>query len=393
MPPDPQARQPDGPLIFISAAEPSADLHGASLIRAVRAIDPTYRFVGVAGPKMQAEGCVALDDWTQHAAMLLSAVGLVGRALRLMRRVREFVSTNRVAAAVVIDSPALHLPMGKRLRRAGVPVLYYIAPQFWAWGAWRMPRLRRAADSVAAILPFEENYFRRHGIEARFVGHPLLDACEQRPESPGAAAPAAAPGHPSIALLPGSRRHVVKSLVGDQLAVAAALRASHPNATIGVSVAGPSVAPLIEDAVRASGVAATLCRTGHSALVESADLVLVASGTTTLEVALQGRPMIVMYQASRLAYHLVGRWVLSTRYLSLPNILAGREVVPEFMPYYGSLEPVIAAARRILDDAGYRQTMIRDLAEATAGLAGGAASRTTAAMLVEMVDNARGRAR
>jgi len=373
-----------GPLVFISAAEPSADLHGASLIRAVRAIDPTFRFAGVAGPKMQAEGCVAFADWTGQAAMLLSAVGLVGRALRLLSEVAAFVREHPVRAAVVIDSPALHLPMGKRIRRAGVPVLYYIAPQFWAWGAWRMPRLRRAADRLAAILPFEEEYFRRRGVDARFVGHPLLDTLAA-PDDAAAGATRPAAGRPVLALLPGSRQHVVRSLVGDQLRVAAAVRESFADASVGVSVAGSSVRPIIEAAVRASGVPASLHEDRHAALIHSADLVLAASGTTTLEVALQRKPMIVMYRASRIGYHLLGRWVIATPFLSLPNILAGREVVPEFMPFYASVDPIVATARRMLRDDDYRQQIVRGLDDVVRSLTTRPASRTTAEMLIEMV--------
>ena len=169
------AAQPHGPLIFISAAEPSADLHAAALIEATTAMCPSVRFVGVAGPRMVEAGCHAIFDMTRHAAMLLGVIGAVGRASRMMRISDECLRRFPFKAAVVVDSPMLHLPLAGRAQAAGVPVLYYIAPQLWAWGAGRMHKLRNRVEAVAAILPFEEAYFRGQGVPATFVGHPLIE--------------------------------------------------------------------------------------------------------------------------------------------------------------------------------------------------------------------------
>ncbi len=380
--PEPARRDP---LVFISAAEPSADRHGASLIRATLAACPTARFVGVAGPKMVEAGCDRIFDMTAHAAMLLDAVRLTRRAIAMLQTCTSHLRRYPFDAAVVIDSPTLHLPLASRAQSAAVPVMYYIAPQMWAWGAYRIHKLRNRVDRVAAILPFEEKYFRDRGVRATYVGHPLVEQLSERPPDEAKVGSIRARGRPLIALLPGSRKHVVEAVFPGQLAVAERISAAFPDAAFGVSVAGPQVAPIIE--TLAAGSVLTLSPYGehHRELIQAADLVLVASGTSTLEVALLQRPMIVMYNSSRLLYQLIGRWMIQTPYLSLPNILAGREVVPEFMPYYRSTGPIAERALALLRSEEARNRMADDLGHVVEPLRGSRASEGAASMLLDMV--------
>ncbi len=327
---------------------------------------------------------------TGHAAMLLGALGAVGKGVRLVNTADTYLRRFPFDAAVVIDSPTLHLPLARRAQAAGVPVLYYIAPQMWAWGGWRIHKLRGVVEKVAVILPFEEPFFRNQGVDARYVGHPLIEQIAARPVNQAKVAELRR-GGPLIALLPGSRKHVVSELIGGQLDVARQVARAVPGARFGVSVANAGVAPIIEQAITAAGVPAIAYATGHDELVEAADLVLVASGTTTLELACRRRPMIVMYNASRVFYHLVARWVLKTPYYALPNILAGREVVPEFMPYYTSTAPIAAAATSLLRNDARREAMSRELGEVVATLGERSASAETARLLLDIVDRRRHR--
>ena len=376
---------PQGPLIFISAAEPSADLHGASLIRACLGICPDARFAGVAGPNMVAAGCQQVFDMTRHSAMLLSAIRAAGHARAMLKTAERCLRDHPCDGAVVIDSPTLHLPLARRAQAAGVPVMYYIAPQMWAWGSQRIRKLRNRVDRVAVILPFEEEYFRNRGINATYVGHPLADQLAETSVDRATVSEIRGRGRPVIALLPGSRKHVVKAVLPGQLKVAERITASIPEATFGLSVAGPQVAPVIEGLLAHCRAPVRSYPEHHTCLIQAADLVLVASGTSTLEVALHRRPMIVMYNSSRLFYHLVGRWMIHTPYLSLPNILAGREIVPEFMPYYTSTRPIADRAIELLRSNELREKMLEDLEATTAPLRGGQASRRAAAMLLDMV--------
>jgi len=387
---------PKETLIFISAAEPSADQHGADLIRAARELRSDLRFVGVAGPKMIAAGCESIFDMTSHAGMLLGALRIAGRAAKMMSTADRYLRMLHFAAAVVIDSPTLHLPLAARAQSAGVPVMYYIAPQMWAWGAYRIHKLRNRCEKVGVIFPFEEEYFRNQGVDARWVGHPLADQVEAQPPAAAKVREIRAKGMPIIALLPGSRKHVVEAILPDQLHVARRIAERFPKAYFGVSVAGPNVAPLIARLTNAplvgkdgpgGGLNLQLFPANRAELIETADLVLVASGTTALEVAFRRRPMIVMYQSSPLFYNLVARWMIRTPYLSLPNILAGEAIVPEFMPYYRSIEPVAAKAVELLENPQLRNEMVEDLTSVVAPLLGPSASRNAAHMLIGMVNS------
>jgi lipid-A-disaccharide synthase len=270
-----------------------------------------------------------------------------------------------------------------------VPVLYYIAPQLWAWGAHRIHRLRDRADRVAVILPFEEPYLRGGGVDARFVGHPLAETVDGAPLDGGAVAELRRAGRPFVALLPGSRQHVVREVLPGQLAVARAIGAKLPGAAFGISVASPSTESIILDHLRCGPASIRAYPNRHRELIEAADLVLVASGTTTLEVAFRRRPMIVMYNASPLFYHLVARWMIRSPRLSLPNILAGREIVPEFMPYYATTEPIARRAIELLQSPDARAAMVEQLDAVVAPLRGARASDNTAAMLLEMIASRR----
>ena len=377
------------PLIFISAAEPSADLHGAALIQAVRRLSPESRFVGVAGPKMVAAGCDRIFDMTSHSAMLLGVVRNVCRGAAMLATCDRHLRRYPFDAAVVIDSPTLHLPLAGRAQAAGIPVMYYIAPQMWAWGASRIHKLRNRANRAAVILPFEEEYFRNQGVEATYVGHPLADQIASRQINEAVVDRIRGYGRPVVALLPGSRKHVVASVLPGQLDVAEQIASAVTGTTFGVSVASPQVAPLIDDMVEGRHLTVHRYPANHTELIRAADLVLVASGTTTLEVAFHERPMIVMYQASRVFYHLIGRWLLHTPHYSLPNILAGREIVPEFMPYYTSTAPIAEKAIELLQSPEARAAIAKDLADTVGPLRSGNASHRTAEMLLDMVSQSR----
>lgn len=376
-------------LVFISAAEQSADHHGAALIRATLAVRPDVRFVGVAGPRMTEAGCERIFDMTPHAAMLLGAVTAAFRGIRMLDTSDRHLRRYPFDAAVVIDSPTLHLPLAARAHAIGIPVLYYIAPQMWAWGAHRIHKLRNNTDRVAVILPFEEDYFRKQGVDARFVGHPIADRLDESPVDESVVQRIRERGTLSIAVLPGSRRHVVEAVFPGQLEVVRRIASAFPKAAFSVSVANSTVAPEIDRHLVDHRLPIQAYPDHHMELIRAADLVLVASGTSALEVAFHGRPMIVMYRASRLFYHAVARWMIHTPYLSLPNILAGREIVPEFMPYYTSTDPIADRAIELLNSPTLREAMVRDLESTVEPLRGGGASRSASAILLDMIDRNR----
>jgi len=382
--------------VFISVAEPSADEHAAQLIHAVGRDDPAAVFCGLAGPQMRAAGCECFQDLTIRSAMALAAFSRVPSAAWLLWRLRAFLDQRGFHAAVMVDSPALNLPIARMCRRRGIPVLYYIAPQTWAWGprAWRNARIRKRVDHLACIWPFEESFFRRDGIPATYVGHPSFDRLLATTVDDAMVAGLRAGGSPVIAILPGSRAHVVEEVLPGQLAVASAIASRFRRSRFVAVAAGPRIRSLIEAIAhqRASRLSLELLEgeADRAAALKAADLALVASGTITLEVAFHNTPMIVMYNTNRWTYNLVGRWLITTPHLSIPNILAGRRIVPEFMPYYCSVDPIIAQAVEWLATPGALERVRRDLRAAVQPIVRPGAARNAAAILRAMIDERRG---
>jgi len=383
----------DGPQrparIFVSAAEHSGDRHGASLIAAIRQHAPETCFFGVAGPLMQQAGCEAMDDLTGRSAMLVRAVRMAGHAWRLLHRVRGRLRVEPVDLAILIDSPALHLPMARHIRAAGCPVLYYIAPQLWAWAPWRIGKVRRRVDHLAAILPFEQDYFRDRGVPADFVGHPLVEQLSEAVPDAVLCEELRRTGAPVVACLPGSRRHVVSEVLPGQIDVARAIARQHPEMVVLFAAADASAGRTIEAALRTEQFHYRVLVGRNAEILRSSDLALCASGTATLEVAWHNVPMIVMYNGSKWGYRLVGRWLVRTPHLCLVNILAGRRVVPEFMPYYTSTAPIAAEALDLLANATRRAAMRRDLHKVIHSLGTVRASERTADLALKMVRNHR----
>lgn len=335
---------------------------------------------------MVAAGCESIYDMTAHASMLLGALANIGRGIAMLGAADHCLRRHHFDAAVVVDSPTLHLPLAGKAHALAIPVLYYIAPQMWAWGQYRIFKLRHRTAKVACILPFEEEFFRHRGVDAEFVGHPLAEQTANTVVDELAVARIREPGGPLVALLPGSRKHVVASLLPDQLITARQIATAIPKARFGISVAGPHVRGIVDDALARSAVSAERFEKNRLELLHAADLVIVASGTAALEVAFHERPMIVMYKSSPLFYHGLARWMLTTRHLSLPNILAGREIVPEFMPYYRDPADIAQCAIALLTSADAREKMVNDLRAVVRPLRDGRASIRTAELLLQLID-------
>jgi lipid-A-disaccharide synthase len=380
--------------IFISVAEASADLHAAALLRQAGETLPACRFYGLTGPRMRAAGAETLYDFTAHAAMLSGVLSVVGHARRALRLIEQSWREAPPAAVVLIDSPELHLRLARRARQMGVPVLYYVAPQTWAARAYRNRQIARDVDRLACILPFEEAYFRGVGIAAEFVGHPLFESSRRQTVDEGTVRMLRTGDGPLIALLPGSRRHVIDTMLPRQLEVIRHLRQAGVTPRVAVSCVDTGQQAGIEEHLMRAGMAARVVVGDNASLLSAADLVLVTSGTATLEVAYYRKPMIVMYDAGRLLrwpYRLLGRLVLATPHLSLVNILAGARVVPEFMPFLPDVRRVARTAGALLHDARWRDLLVRQLDELVRPLVDTQPSRRVCELLAELLGLSGGR--
>jgi len=370
--------------VFLSAAEPSADAHCAGLITALRKTSyDNIEFVGVGGPKMAQAGCKLLEDTVGKAVMIYKAFSHIGHYYKLIKRVTCYLKSNNIDLVIICDSPSYNFHIAKAAKKVGIRTLFYIAPQLWAWGSWRIGKLQKYCDKLCCILPFEPNWFAQRGIDAVFVGNPLFDELRidfgQRKTYENFE-----PKNLKLAIMPGSRAAEIESLWRPMQQIALCLKEKCPEASF-VTVAVDSERERI---LRAGQIPGFECQYTIGTVVNTArecDFALVASGSATLEVAAAGCPMVIMYQSSRILWHLIGRFVVKTRKLSLVNILAGRELVPEFMPYFTSVQPIVDTIERLLQDKDKLAQTSTELIKLVEPLAEKNASEETAKIVLEML--------
>ena len=372
--------------ILIIAGEASGDLHGADLIGAMRRRGGEARCFGIGGDRMAQEGAELLRHVDEMAVM-----GFVEVARRLpfvrkvLREIEKGLDERRPDLVILIDYPGFNLRVAKMAKARAVPVLYYIAPQVWAWGASRLAKIAETVTRMAVILPFEEPLFRRFGIEAKFVGHPLLDRVEmRRSRAEFFREVALEEGRPLIGLLPGSRPQEVERVFPAMLEAVEKMRAQGV-AVQAVVGAAPSIAPEVwEEAMQRVGGRAKRIEGATYEVMGYSDLLLVTSGTATLEAAILGTPMVIVYRAAFLSY-VIGRALVKIPYIGLPNIIAGRKIVPELIQREAHTDRIADQALEILRDAEKRQAMREGLAEVRAKLGEKGASDRVAEMVEEMV--------
>ncbi len=328
---------PQAPLIALIAGEASGDLLGADLLAALRRRHPHARFVGIGGPRMRAQDFEAWHDISELSVMGLAEVlRHLPRLLRLRRALTRRLLTARPALTIGIDAPDFNLGLERRLKASGLRAVHYVSPSVWAWREGRAARLGASTDRVLCLFPMEPPIYARHGVDARFVGHPLADRFADVPDRAAARAALGLPATARVlALLPGSRHGEVARLLPDFLAAAAILRARFPDLRIAIPAADAALRARIDVALAASALPTTAVRVldgqAHTLLI-AADVALLASGTAALEAALAQCPMVVAYRIAPLTHALVKRLgLLKSEYYSLPNILAGRDLVPERM--------------------------------------------------------------
>jgi lipid-A-disaccharide synthase len=320
--------------IAIVAGEASGDNLGAAFIRSVHALRPGAQFFGIAGPRMQAEGCECWEPSESLAVMgLFEVLSHLPRLLRLRRSVRERFLAARPDVFIGIDAPEFNLNLAPALHRAGIPTVQYVSPQVWAWRQGRVAKMARFLDLVLCLLPFEKRFYDEHGLAAEFVGHPLADQVPLAVDRSAARSALALPADGEVvALMPGSRRGEVARLAADFAGAAAWLAARRPGIRFVAPMANPAARETFAAALAASapGVPVDLLDGGAQQAMVAADAVLVASGTATLEGLLCKRPMVVAYRlGAATAWMLEHLGLMKAPFFAQPNLLAGRQVVPE----------------------------------------------------------------
>ena len=373
------------PRILIVAGEASGDAIAAGLIRAVRERLPAAEFEGVAGPRMTEAGCRAL-----YASDRLSVVGLTevvrhfGDIRAVFKGLQERLRADPPDLLVCVDLPDFNLRLAKAAQRAGVPVVYYVSPQVWAWRRGRVRAIGRVVDHMMVIFPFETEVYEAAGVPVTYVGNPLVERLADVPgqgearQSLGLSAEG-----PVVALLPGSRRSEALRMVPILLEAAERLEKSRPDSHFVVPVAGPQVAAVLDDFQAQKGPA-KLVRCGDSiTATAAADCAAVTSGTATLETAVVGTPLVVLYRLSPVTYWLARRLV-QVPFIGMVNLIAGREVAPELVQGDAEPETVAKTLADLLADPDRLARMRLELAEVRAHL-GTSPSARAAEVVTEVV--------
>ncbi len=357
--------------VLFVAGEASGDLHASGVARELKARGAPLHLVGIGGDHMREAGVELVEHADNLAVMgFVEVLRHLPRHWALLRRLRARIRSGRVALVVLIDYPGFNMKLAREAAEAGVPVLYYITPQEWAWGAGRLDQLARWVTRAAVILPFEQELLARHGIDATFVGHPLLDRALALPDRAAArSALGLAPDAPVLALFPGSRDQEILRHLDAFVRVAEELRRREPRLQVVVSVA-----PTVD--IDARRCPFPMVHSASFTVLRAADAAMCKSGTTTLEAAVAGCPLVVAYRTSGMTYA-VARRLVRIEHIGLVNVVAGREVAPEFVQdalrperVADALEPLLAAG------SPQREAMLEGLAGVRAALGTpGAAAR------------------
>jgi len=374
------------PSVLFTAFEPSGDDHAAAVIRELRRRHPDLPIYAWGGPKMARAGATIIQTTGDDAVVGVPGWDTIKRYLRIRKEIARWMRENRPTVHIPVDSPGANFTIARAAKRLGLRVVHLVAPQLWAWGPWRIRKLRRCTDLVLCLLPFEQQWFESRGVRARFIGHPLFDEPLdlERLDEKARTLPA---GEHRLILLPGSRPAELRRNFPVMLAAFRELRLRHPNL---VGCVGATT-----DAVRAQLQAkADLLGgwpEGLDVQVGQTDLItrwgtvaLAVSGTVALQLAKQARPMVVMYKTNEISWKCAGRFLIRVPFVALPNLIAGREVVTELFPYFKGHMRLTEAADALIKSPEAQEQQRRDLQQVAAAFSGHIASASAADAIEEV---------
>lgn len=369
--------------ILIVAGEASGDMHGAGLVRGLKKKRPDYRFFGIGGERMEHEGVELL-----HHVKDMSFLGFfeVVKHLPFIRRVLKDMVTlmekKKPSLVILIDYPGFNLKLAKEVKKRGIPVIYYISPQVWAWRKKRVKKIAKRIDRVIVIFPFEEDLYKKEGVDVRFVGHPLCDTVMVNQSKEDFFNEIGMDySKPTVGLLPGSREQEVRRLLPEMEKACNLLRGKIPDLQV---IMGK--APMLSDEVYKQSLNENICplRDKTYEIMAHSDVVIVASGTATLETALLGTPMVIVYKMSPLSF-LLGKSLVRLKHIGLVNIVAGENIVPELIQGKANGERIAEEALFLLTDKERIKKIKEKLREVSHKLGGKGATERAGEAVVEFM--------
>jgi len=347
---------------MIIAGETSGDLHGGMLVKELKKIDPGLEIYGIGGDRMESAGMELIYHIREFSFMgFVEVLGHLPFIRSVFKKLEELLIARKPDIVVLIDYPGFNLRFAKIARKAGVEVVYYISPQVWAWGKKRVRSIKRLVKKMLVILPFEEKFYQRLKVPAKYVGNPLRDAvrhsltkeefCRQHGLNPE---------KHLIGLLPGSRRQEVERILPVMLQACQLLYNTDQNIQFVLGVAPHIDRQYIESQLERYAFNVALIENQTYDLMSHSRLALVASGTATLETGICGTPMIILYKTNPLSY-IIGRSLVNLPFIGLVNLVAGKKVVPEFLQWEARPGAIFLMARMLMDDGPPRQAVINEL--------------------------------
>jgi lipid-A-disaccharide synthase len=402
--------------VLIVAGEASGDMHGANLVRAVHDINPEIDFWGLGGEKMREAGVKIPFDSTRLAVVGISEVfAHLWQIVQAQRLLRKAMRDKRPDLVILIDYPDFNLLLAAKAKSLGIPVMYYISPQVWAWRSGRVKKIRRLVNRMVVILPFEVEFYRGHQMEVDFVGHPLLDIIKPTMDENNSPSPPFSKGgthhipplekgdtggfsnesvfykrfeidrsRPIVGLFPGSRLQEVNRLMPSIIDAAGRLEEKIPGIQFVLPLAPTIDRRCVEDFIHPTGLKIKVIEDGIYDTMKTARAVIAASGTVTLEAAIMGAPMIIVYKVSKLSY-LVGKIMVGVSHIGLVNLVAGRRIVPELVQEEVNGRRIAEEVHKIIVDEKYSRTMKNELEGVKNKLGGPGASARVAEIVCQMV--------
>jgi lipid-A-disaccharide synthase len=371
--------------IMLSVGEASGDLHGASLAQALKAIAPEVHLLGMGGAGMRAAGVDIVYDIADLGVMgFVEVLYNLPKMFRLRDMLVAVMERERPAVLVVIDYPGFNMRLAAIAKKMGIPVVSYISPSVWAWGKGRAKQVAETVNQVAAIFPFEAEVYRQAGAKVTFVGHPLLDIVH--PEWDRATAYrhfGADPARPVVLLLPGSRRLEIDRLLAPMLEAAVTISHTVPKCQFFLPVASTISREILQNILQRYPVTVQLTTGNTYDLMNIADLAIATSGTVTLEAALLNVPSVILYKTAFLTYA-IGKVLVKIKDIGLPNIVAGRRILPELLQYEVNAENIARYALPLLIDPEVRQRVRAELTEVRQRLGEPGAAERVARLVLEI---------
>jgi lipid-A-disaccharide synthase len=369
------------PTVMVSCGEASGDLYAGALATELQRLAPGTRVFGLGGPRLAASGAELVGDYRGLAVTgLTEALRVLPRSFGMLRRLRARLLNDRPDVLVAVDFPDFNFGLAQSARKLGIPVVYYISPQLWAWRPGRIRTMKAIATKVLVIFPFERAMYERAGIPVEFVGHPLIDLIHVATDRMDLlTSHGLDPEAPTVALLPGSRPNEVRAILPTLAAAASVIRA-HVAKVQFVIARAPNLASSLFASLTTSGRIA-IVEGGADDVLNASDVVVTASGTATVQTALHLRPMVIVYRLSPLTYRL-GRRFVKLDTFGMVNLVSGRRIVPELIQDDFTPERVAEEVRSLLTDRSRADAMRRDLRDMRSRLGDAGASRRAAATVL-----------